>query len=198
MSNENIGDDERTDTRNRGVTQRSGETYTYDGCLTILLTGFAHKRLRSDLGYLFGTIPGSPESTRRVMHREMHQPNSQRQVHSHLFIDGSAAARRIRAPTRSKPASTTCTPSWRRAPSCFEPVIFPTRPISRFGWDDARAASTVVPEKCCCSAEAARTRCSTSACALLPPQHGRAIATTTAANTQRHEQNESIVWVARL
>ena len=80
----------------------------------------------------------------------------------------------------------------------FEPVIFPTRPISRFGWDDARAASTVVPEKCCCSAEAARTRCSTSACALLPPQHGRAIATTTAANTQRHEQNESIVWVARL
>ena len=64
---------------------------------------------------------------------------------------------------------------------------------------DAVAASTVVPEKCCHSAEAARARCSTAAAhALLPPQHGRAIATTTAANTQRHEQDESIVWVARV
>eukprot|EP00964_Phaeocystis_antarctica_P057945 scaffold34343_cov74-Phaeocystis_antarctica.AAC.1 len=50
---------------------------------------------------------------------------------------------------------------------------------------DAVAASTVVPEKRCRGAEAARARCFTAtACALLPPQHGRA---NTTENTQRHE-----------
>ena len=105
--------------------------------------------------------------------------------HSKHLIDGSASrAGNIGATVKA-------------AKSERRPLFPPTRSFAktRASQDDAVAASTVVPEKC---SRSARTRCSTSACALLPPQHGRAIATTTAADAQRHEQNESIVWDARL
>ena len=62
---------------------------------------------------------------------------------------------------------------------------------------DAVASSTVLVETSRRGAEATRARCSTAAAgALLPPQHGHAIATI--AVVFRLDKAESIIWVNRL